>query len=84
VREKVTSFYNGGIFFCENQCTYDGTGKLCTSNDKHQPTPHQKKKWKWNHKSAHIKIAICHTGVWVSLNWVRNEQCEMLLQDSLV
>jgi len=53
-----------------------------TINTNQPPT--KKKKWKWNHKSAHIKIAICHTGVWVSLNWVRNEQCEMLLQDSLV
>ena len=29
--------------FCENHCTYGGTDKLCTSNDKHQPTLTKKK-----------------------------------------
>jgi hypothetical protein len=55
---KVTSFYTGGIFV-KNQRTYDGTGKLCTSYDKHHHSPPPQKKG-WSHKSTQIKITIFH------------------------
>ena len=85
---KVTSFYPGGIFFffCENQCTYDGTGKLCTSNDKHQSSlslPNKKRGGGCDHKSKQIKITIFHPSTWVSLNLVRIEQWEMMSQVSI-
>ena len=45
-REKIQNksnfvLYRRG-FFVKNQCTYDGTGKSCTSKDKKQPTPNKK------------------------------------------
>jgi hypothetical protein len=76
INSKVTSFCTGRIFVkisVPMTAPVNYVRRTINAN----PPPHQKKGG-WNHKSTHIKIAIFHTGAWVSLNWVRNEQCEMV------